>query len=146
MTRILLTCLLLILPLEAFAGGEGVVSRQSRYPVLETIDRVEAVLQERKITIFARIDHGGEAARAGLQMRPAQLLIFGNPRAGTPLMNAAPTVAIDLPMKVLAWQDEAGKIWLSYNSPDYLKRRHDLPDSLVQNVAVVEALVDAALR
>ncbi len=146
MTRMLLTCLLLVLPLDAFAGGDGVESRQSKFPVAETIDRLEAVLRERKITVFARIDHGGEAARAGLQMRPAQLLIFGNPRAGTPLMNAAPTVAIDLPMKALAWEDESGKVWLSYNSPDYLKRRHELPDNLVKNIAAIEPLVDAALR
>jgi len=146
MTRMLIVCLALILPVQAFAGGEGVVSRQSKYAVQETLDRLEAVLRERKITVFARIDHGGEATRAGLQMRPTQLLIFGNPRGGTPLMVASPTVAIDLPLKALAWQDENGKVWLSYNSPDYLKRRHELPEELVKNLSGISDLVDAALR
>ena len=86
------------------------------------------------------IDHSGEAAKVGMTMPPTKLLIFGSPKAGTPLMLAAPSVAIDLPLKILVWEDGQGKVWISYNSPEYLKERHGLPEALLQNIAVVETL------
>jgi uncharacterized protein (DUF302 family) len=96
--------------------------------------------------VFARIDHSGEAEKVGLKMRPTQLLIFGSPKAGTPVMIAAPSVAIDLPLKALAWEDAQGQVWLSYNSPDYLKQRHAIPDELVKNIAGVGALLEKAVE
>jgi uncharacterized protein (DUF302 family) len=90
------------------------------------------------------VDHSGEAERAGMQMHPTKLVIFGNPKAGTPLMIASPSIAIDLPLKILVWEDSNGKVWISYNSPAYLQARHNLPEHLVQNIAVVEALAAKA--
>src|SRR5262249_39160348 len=97
-------------------------------------------LEAKGVTLFALVDHSGEAAKAGMTMRPTKLLIFGSPRAGTPLMLAAPSIAIDLPLKILVSEDSNGKVWLSYNSPEYLKDRHGLPQDLLQNIAIVEAL------
>jgi uncharacterized protein (DUF302 family) len=97
-------------------------------------------LQEKGVKIFATVDHSGEAESAGLKMRPTKLLIFGNPKAGTPLMLAVPTIAIDLPLKILVAEDGEGKVWISYNSPEYLHIRHNLPNELLQNIAIVEAL------
>ena len=94
--------------------------------------------------MFALIDHSGEAEKVGLKMRPTKLVIFGNPKAGTPLMLAAPSSAIDLPLKILVWEDGQGKVWLSYNSPEYLKERHGLPQELMQNVAIIETLATKA--
>src|SRR5208283_4583156 len=99
--------------------ASGIIDVSSRYSVPETLARLQSILQEKAITVFALIDHSGEAEKVGLSMRPTQLLIFGSPKAGTPLMVAAPRLAIDLPLKALAWQDELGKVWLSYNSPEY---------------------------
>jgi uncharacterized protein (DUF302 family) len=96
------------------------------------------------VTLFALINHSGEAEKAGLKMPPTKLLIFGNPKGGTPLMLAAPSAAIDLPLKILVAEDAQGKVWISYNSPEYLKERHGLPENLVQNIAVVQALATAA--
>jgi uncharacterized protein (DUF302 family) len=107
---------------------------------------LEAVLEERGITVFARIDHADGAAKVGLDLPPTQVLIFGNPRVGTPLMVAQPTIAIDLPMKALAWQDAAGKVWIGFNGADYMKKRHDLTDEQAKSLAVVGALIDAALK
>jgi uncharacterized protein (DUF302 family) len=104
------------------------------------------LLKSKGITVFARIDHSGEAAKAGLKMRPTQLLIFGNPKAGTPLMNASPSVAIDLPMKSLVWQDEGGKVWVGYNSPAYMQQRHGLKDERAKSLGVVGGLIDQALQ
>ena len=98
------------------------------------------------LTILAQIDHSGDAAKAGLSMRPTQLLIFGNAKAGTPLMVASPGIAIDLPLKALVWQDADEKVWLSYNSPDYLKQRHHLPDNLMQNIAGIKLICEEAVR
>jgi uncharacterized protein (DUF302 family) len=128
------------------AGGDDIVSKPSKYSVPETLNRLETVAKSKGIIVFARIDHSGEAEKAGLKMRPTQLLIFGNPKTGTPLMNSAPSVAIDLPLKALAWQDENGKVWLSYNSPAYLKQRHGLREELVKNIAAIGNLVDQALE
>ncbi|MBW4442046.1 MAG: DUF302 domain-containing protein [Plectolyngbya sp. WJT66-NPBG17] len=111
----------------------------------ETIDRLEAVLHAKGITIFARIDQQIEAEKVGLSLRPTQLLLFGNPKAGTPLMIAEPTIALDLPLKVLAWEATDGKVWLSYNDPNYLKQRFLLSEDLVKNIAVIAPLIEQAL-
>jgi uncharacterized protein (DUF302 family) len=108
--------------------------------------RLQSILKEKNITVFALIDHSGEAEKAGLKMRPTQLLIFGNPKGGTPLMVAAPRLAIDLPLKALAWQDEQGQVWLSHNSPEYLQQRHGFSSELMKNIAVVGALVQKAVE
>lgn len=138
--------MLLLVPVPGFAADDGITKRESPHSVPQTLDRLEAVLKERGITVFARIDHADGAAKVGLNLRPTQVLIFGNPRTGTPLMVAQPTIAIDLPMKALAWQDAAGKVWIGFNSADYLKKRHDLTDEQAKSLAVVGALIDAALK
>lgn len=122
----------------------GIVSIASHHSVEETMAKLEATLRAKGITLFALVDHSGEAERAGMKMRPTKLLIFGNPKAGTPLMLAAPSVAIDLPLKLLVWEDEQGKVWISYNSPQYLQQRHALPPELMPNIAVVGALAASA--
>jgi uncharacterized protein (DUF302 family) len=126
--------------------ASGMIDVPSRYSVPETLARLEAILKEKGITVFELIDHSGEAEKAGLTMRPTQLLIFGSPRAGTPLMVAAPRLAIDLPLKALAWQDEQGKVWLSYNSPEYLHERHGFPAELLKNIAGIATLVQRAVE
>jgi len=98
------------------------------------------MLEAKGVKLFALIDHSGEAEKAGMAMRPTKLLIFGSPKAGTPLMIASPTVAIDLPLKILVWKNAEGKVWISYNSPAYLQERHGLPPELVSNIAAVEVL------
>jgi len=118
----------------------GIVDVPGNRSVDETVERLKSILQSKGITLFALIDHSGEAEKVGMKMPPTKLLIFGSPKGGTPLMLAAPSVAIDLPLKILVWEDGQGKVWLSYNSPEYLKERHDLPEDLLQNIAVVETL------
>lgn len=115
----------------------GLIHLASRHSVEETVSRLEAVLAQKGVSIFASIDHSGEAARVGLEMRPTKLLIFGSPKAGTPLMRAAPTIAIDLPLKALIWEDAEGRVWLTYNDPQYLQRRHNVPAELLPNIAGV---------
>jgi uncharacterized protein (DUF302 family) len=127
-------------------ASQGIVSKASPYSVAETLERLEALFREKGLTLFARVDHSGEAARVGLAMPETQLLIFGSPRAGTPLMLASPLLALDLPLKALVWQDPAGQVWVSYNSTAYLASRHAIPDALVGNIAGAEALIEAALR
>jgi len=122
----------------------GLVDLPSKHSVDETVEKLKGILQSKGVTLFAMIDHSGEAAKAGLKMRPTKLLIFGNPKSGTPVMLAAPSSAIDLPLKILIWEDAQGKVWVAYNSPAYLQERHDFPPELVQNIAVVEALAKAA--
>jgi uncharacterized protein (DUF302 family) len=124
----------------------GLVHLRSSYSVPETLKQLESVLQAHNLTVFVRVDHNGEAEKVGLKMRPTQLLIFGSPKAGTPLMVASPTLAIDLPLKALVWEDTDGKVWLSYNSPEYLKQRHNVPDDLVKNIASVGALLRKAVE
>src|ERR1700757_839562 len=124
----------------------GLVHLRSSYSVPETLKRLESILQAHNLTVFGRVDHSGEAEKAGLKMRPTQLLIFGSPKAGTPLMVASPTLAIDLPLKALVWEDTDGKVWLSYNSPEYLQKRHNVPDDLVKNIAGVGALLQKAVE
>lgn len=123
----------------------GFISKPSQHSVPETIQRLSALLKSKGVAIFALVDHSGEAEKAGLKMRPTQLLIFGNPKAGTPLMVAAPSTAIDLPIKALVWEDTDGKVWLSYNSPDYLQQRHGFPAELEKNLAAVEPLLAQAV-
>ena len=118
----------------------GIIDVPSNHSVDETVERVKGLLQSKGITLFALVDHSGEAEKVGMKMPPTKLLIFGNPKGGTPLMLAAPSIAIDLPLKILVWQETQGKVWISYNSPEYLKERHDLPQDLLQNIGVVETL------
>jgi len=124
--------------------GRGLVDLPSKHSVDETVEKLKGILQSKGVTLFAMIDHSGEAAKAGLKMRPTKLLIFGNPKSGTPVMLAAPSSAIDLPLKILIWEDAQQRVWVTYNSPAYLQERHDFPPELVQNIAVVEALAKAA--
>src|SRR5271157_980145 len=118
----------------------GIVHIPSHHAVEQTVEKLEKLLESKGVKLFALIDHSGEAEKAGMQMRPTKLLIFGNPKAGTPLMLAAPSIAIDLPLKILVWEDPQGKVWLSYNSPEYLQQRHGVPPNLMQNIAIVETL------
>ena len=130
----------------ARAGDGTVVTKPSKYSVPETIDRIERAVTAKGMQIFARIDHGGEAKKAGLAMRPTELLIFGNPKGGTALMVAKPTAAIDLPMKALAWEDEDGKVWLTYNSPELLHERHGVPTELTSKLDSVGKLLEATVE
>ena len=123
---------------------EGIVKIPSHHSVDETVDKLKTILQSKGVTLFALVDHSGEAEKVGMKMPPTKLLIFGNPKGGTPLMLAAPSAAIDLPLKILVAEDAQGKVWISYNSPEYLKERHGLPDNLLPNIAVVQALAAAA--
>jgi uncharacterized protein (DUF302 family) len=123
----------------------GMIHLDSSYSVAETVERVLKVLVARGLKLFARVDHAGEAATVGLKMPPTELLIFGNSKAGTPLMLAAPTCAIDLPLKALVWEDADGKVRLSFNGTEYLKHRHDLPEDLLSNISGVPKLLEAAL-
>ncbi len=112
----------------AAAADNGLMVKPSAYSVAETLDRLERVLQEKGLTIVARVDHSAGAAKAKLNLRPTQLLIFGNPKMGTALMQSNQGIGIDLPMKVLAWQDDQGRVWISYNDPAYLAGRHQVQD------------------
>ena len=127
-------------------NGKGLINIPSSHSVDETVTKLEGILQAKGITLFALVDHSGEAAKAGMKMRPTKLLIFGNPRAGTPVMLAAPSSAIDLPLKILVWEDDQGKVWITYNSPTYLQTRHNLPADLLQNIAVIEPLAKTAAQ
>jgi len=122
----------------------GLVSLPSNHSVDETVDKVKGILQAKGIALFAMVDHSGEAAKTGLKMPPTKLLIFGSPKAGTPVMLAAPTSAIDLPLKILIWGDAQGKIWVTYNSPAYLQERHNFPPNLLPNISVIETLAAKA--
>ena len=122
----------------------GIVSRPSNHSVVQTVERLQAILQAKGVALFALVDHSGEAEKVGMKMPPTKLFIFGNPKAGTPLMLAAPSSAIDLPLKILVWEDDQRKVWISYNSPQYLQKRHGLPQNLMQNIAVVEMLAAKA--
>lgn len=124
----------------------GVVTVPSSHSVDQTAQKLEAILQAKGVKLFTLVDHSGEAEKAGMHMPPTKLLIFGNPKAGTPLMLASPTIAIDLPLKLLVWEDGSGRVWISYNAPSYLQARHNLPQELTQNIAVVEALAASAAK
>jgi uncharacterized protein (DUF302 family) len=127
-------------------NGTGIIDILSNSTVDKTVERLKEILQVRGITLFALIDHSGEAEKAGMKMPPTKLLVLGNPKGGTPLMLAAPSVAIDLPLKILVREDNRGDVWISYNSPAYLQRRHGLPQELLKNLSIVEALVPDAAR
>lgn len=146
MKSLVLAIALIVLPVVSFAADNGLTTVKSNVDVTETINRLETLLKEKGITIFARIDHQAEASKVGLTMKASQLLIFGNPKAGTPLMKAAPTTAIDLPLKALAWEDADGKVWLSYNRPDFLKQRHGLDDAQLKPLAPLGALLEKAAK
>jgi uncharacterized protein (DUF302 family) len=125
-------------------SGNGIVRKLSNHSVDETVSKLAAILQAKGVILFALVDHSGEAEKVGMKMPPTKLLIFGSPKAGTPLMLASPSIAIDLPLKILVAQDGSGKTWVSYNASAYLKERHNLPADLLQNIAVVEALAAKA--
>lgn len=127
-------------------AASNVVTKPSKYSVSETIDRIERAVTAKGMKIFARIDHGGEAKKVGLEMRPTELLIFGNPKGGTALMLSRPTAAIDLPMKALAWEDKDGKVWLAYNSPELLHERHGVPVELTSKLDPVGTLLEQAVE
>lgn len=124
--------------------GNGIVSQRSQHSVDETVARLEKILESKGVKVFALVDHSGEAKKAGMEMRPTKLLIFGNPAAGTPVMQAAPSIAIDLPLKILIWEESDGAAWLSWNSPEYLQQRHGVPQDLLKNIGVAAALAAKA--
>jgi uncharacterized protein (DUF302 family) len=142
----LMFAVFILLASEALAvqKEEGIVKIPSHHSVDETVDKLKTILQSKGVTLFALVDHSGEAEKVGMKMPPTKLLIFGNPKGGTPLMLAAPSAALDLPLKILVAEDAQGRVWISYNSPDYLKERHGFPDDLMSNISVVQALAAAA--
>ncbi len=125
-------------------AGTGIINESSKHSVEETVEKLKGLLAAKGIALFALVDHSGEAAKVGIKMRSTKLLIFGNPKAGTALMLASPSSAIDLPLKILIWEDAQGKVWVSYNSPAYLQERHSLPANLLPNIVVVETLAAKA--
>jgi len=128
----------------ALDGNTGIVDVPSNHSVDQTVEKLKGILNAKGVTLFALVDHSGEAEKAEMKMRPTKLLIFGSPKAGTPVMLAAPSIAIDLPLKVLVWEDSSGNVWVSYNSPAYLQKRHNVPDEFMQNIALVETLAAKA--
>jgi len=128
------------------APDNGMQHLGSPYSVPETLKRVESLLQEKGLTIFCRIDHSGEAEKVGLKMHPTQLILFGSPKGGTPVMVASPTIAIDLPLKALIWEDAGGKVWVSYNNSEYLQQRHNVPPDLIKNISGAGMLLQLALK
>lgn len=125
---------------------DGLVTTASNFPFRETLDRLEADLRAKNITVFARIDHAAGAASVAMPLRPTELLIFGNPKAGTPLMQSRQTIGIDLPLKILAWQDAGGKVWLTYNDPRWLARRHQLGSATEASVGALATLLENLAR
>jgi len=128
----------------ALNGDTGIVDIQSKHSVDQTVERIKGILNAKGVTLFAFVDHSGEAEKVGMKMPPTKLLIFGSPKGGTPVMLAVPSIAIDLPLKVLVWEDSSGHVWVSYNTPAYLQKRHNVPDELMQNIALVETLAAKA--
>lgn len=122
----------------------GILRKPSNHSVEETVARFQAILQAEGVKLFTIVDHSGEAANAGMKMPPTKLVIFGSPKAGTPLMLASPSAALDLPLKILIAEDAAGRVWISYNAPAYLQRRHNLPADLLPNIAVIDAVAAKA--
>ena len=124
----------------------GLIHTQSPRSVDETLQRLRSALESKGIMIFATIDHSGEAAKVGMEMHPTKVLIFGNPKGGTPVMLAAPTTAIDLPLKALVWEDAQGKVWVTQNSVEYLQQRHSFPEDLEKNLAGAVTLIEKAVE
>ncbi len=122
------------------SDGKGIINTPSNHSVDETVERLKRILEAKGATLFALVDHSGEAEKVGMKMLPTKLFIFGNPKAGTPLMLAAPSIAIDLPLKIVIWEDSEGNVWVSYNSAEYLQARHGLSLELLRNIEVVETL------
>jgi uncharacterized protein (DUF302 family) len=152
MGKLSITALLMLIALgvapmnNTLAAESGVVRIASQHSVATTAQRLAALLEEHGIRIFARVDFSGDAARAGLAMRPEQLFIFGNPKAGTPLMQAEPTAGLDLPLKALIWEDPQGRAWIAYNDPQYVLRRHGLAAALSANIVAVIPLLQRAAQ
>jgi len=146
----LLTAGMVFALVPAALAADGIVAVKSGLAVKETIDRLEATVREKGMTVFVRIDHAAGAAKIGKELRPTELIIFGNPQGGTPLMQCAQSVGIDLPMKALAWQDAAGQVWLGYNDPAYLAKRHELGSNCVAAIdgvaKALQGLVQAAVQ
>jgi uncharacterized protein (DUF302 family) len=126
--------------------ANGIVNEPSSHSVDETVERLKAILQASGAVLFGLVDHSGEAEKVGLEMKPTKLLIFGNPKAGTPLMLTSPSTAIDLPLKMLVWEDAAKKVWISYNSPEYLQERHRFPEELLPNTSVLRKLASGVAQ
>ena len=124
--------------------NHGIVCKKSKHSVDETVEKLKATLEAKGVTLFALVDHSGEAQKVGLAMPPTKLLIFGSPKGGTPIMLASPSVAIDLPLKILVAQDKDGTVNVCYNAPEYLQQRHGFPQDLLSNIAVVETLATKA--
>jgi uncharacterized protein (DUF302 family) len=125
---------------------DGLMHLSSSRSVADTMSLLERVVRDRGLRIMDRIDHAGEASKVGLTMPPTELLIFGNPIAGTPLMIASPTVAIDLPLKGLVWEDVAGRVWLTYNDPTHLQKRHEIPEALIKNISGITSICEEVVR
>src|SRR3974390_219578 len=128
----------------AVTKDTGIVDIRSHHSTDETVERLRGLLESKGVTLFGIVDHSGEAEKVGIPMRPTKLIIFGSPKAGTPVMLAAPTSAIDLPLKVLIWENDKGEVLVSYNSPEYLEQRHSIPLELAQNLAAVKLLAEKA--
>jgi uncharacterized protein (DUF302 family) len=128
------------------ADGNGLIQVASHYSVEETVRRLAAAFAEKGMQVFAVIDHSGEAEKVGLKMRPTKVVIFGSPKGGTPLMVAAPSLAIDLPLKALVAEDAAGKVSVTYNDPEYLRDRHGVPGELIKNLAGAGAVIGKAVE
>lgn len=126
--------------------SNGIVNELSNHSVDDTVERLKAMLQSSGAVLFGLVDHNGEAEKLGLEMKPTKLLIFGNPKAGTPLMLASPSTAIDLPLKMRVWEDAAKKVWISYNSPEYLQKRHGFPEDLLPNISALRKLASGGAR
>jgi uncharacterized protein (DUF302 family) len=131
---------------NAMGKEDGLVRVPSRYAVDETVQRLQKAFTEKGLKIFAIIDHSGEAEKVGLKMPPTQVVMFGSPRGGTPLMLAAPSLAIDLPLKALVAEDSVGKVWVTYNRPEYLQERHGVPADLIKNLAGAGTLIEKAVE
>jgi uncharacterized protein (DUF302 family) len=130
----------------ASTTDSGIINASSNHSVDQTVERLKGILKHKGLTLFALVDHGGEAEKVGLKMHPTKLLIFGSPKGGTPVMLAAPSIAIDLPLKILIWEDVQGKVWVSYNSPEYLTKRHSVPNDLIKNIAGFAPIVQEVVE
>ncbi len=141
----LLLLIVLLLPFNAIAE-QGMITVRSAHSVEDTADRFSTIIKDKGLTLFARVDHNRNAESVDLELRPTEVIIFGNPKVGTPLMQCAQSVAIDLPQKMLIWEDEAGEVWLSYNDPSYLKSRHSIEgcDAVVKKISGVLAKLSSA--
>jgi uncharacterized protein (DUF302 family) len=149
MRRLIPAMLITVLAVSPASGADGIVTKPSAFSVAETIERLEKNARERDFVIVARIDHAAAATKAGLELRPTVLLIFGNPKGGTPLMQSAPSMGLDLPLKALAWEDATGRTWLAYNDPQWLAQRHGLggrPELVQRMSTALDQLTDAATK